>query len=139
MTNQFTGNFRTGLLRVRDGNKVKRFLPPSPFSDRPIKWLVTVKAGISPSNAQIGGPESFAGVILAPGALVDLWTRTFVADGASLYSGQEWINLSNEKLFGVTDVVDAAFNISSTGEIQLYLSSWGKGLVKLEVLEALKH
>jgi hypothetical protein len=42
------------------------------------------------------------------------------------------MNLSNENLFGVTDIVDAAFKISSTGEIQLYLSSWGKGIVKLE-------
>jgi hypothetical protein len=130
----YIGNFRTGLIRVRDGNRVKRFLPPSPFSDRSYK-VVSYGQGrnFTFSNAvDPGGPESFGGVILAPGALTDLWTRTFVADGASLYSGQEWINLSNEKLFGVTDVVDAAFNISSTGEIQLYLSSWGKGLVKLE-------
>lgn len=130
----YIGNFRTGLIRVRDGNKIKRFLPPSPFSDRSYK-VVSYGQGrnFTFSNAlDPGGPESFGGVILAPGALTDLWTRTFVADGASLYSGQEWINLSNEHLFGATDIVDAAFNISGTGEIQLYFSSWGKGLVKLE-------
>jgi hypothetical protein len=119
---------------VRDGNKVKRFLPPSPFSDRSYK-VVSYGQGRNFTFSNIldpGGPDSFGGVILAPGALTDLWTRTFVADGASLYSGQEWMNLSNENLFGVTDIVDAAFKISSTGEIQLYLSSWGKGIVKLE-------
>ena len=130
----YIGNFRTGLIRVRDGNKVKRFLPPSPFSDRSYK-VVSYGQGRNFTFSNIldpGGPDSFGGVILAPGALTDLWTRTFVADGASLYSGQEWMNLSNENLFGVTDIVDAAFKISSTGEIQLYLSSWGKGIVKLE-------
>ena len=71
------------------------------------KWLVTVKAEISPSlTLLIQVDLSFGGVILAPGALTDIWTRTFVADGASLYSGQEWINLSNESLFGVTDIID---------------------------------
>ena len=130
----YIGNFRTGLIRVRDGNKVKRFLPPSPFSDRSYK-VVSYGQGRNFTFSNIldpSGPDSFGGVILAPGALTDLWTRTFVADGASLYSGQEWMNLSNENLFGVTDIVDAAFKISSTGEIQLYLSSWGKGIVKLE-------
>lgn len=130
----YIGNFRTGLLRVRDGDKVKRFLPPSPFSDRSYKVVSYGKGrNFTFSNAlDAGGPKSFGGVILAPGALTDLWTRTFVADGASLYSGQEWINLSNESLFGVTDIVDAALKISDTGEILLYLSSWGKGLVKLK-------
>ncbi|MAZ96672.1 MAG: hypothetical protein CMP53_04020 [Flavobacteriales bacterium] len=130
----YIGNFRTGLIRVREGNKVKRFLPPSPFSDRSYKVIsygegrnFTFSNALSP-----GGPMSFGGVILAPGALTDLWTRTFVADGASIYTDQEWINLSNENLFGVTDIVDAAFKISGTGEIEMYLSSWGKGLVKLE-------
>ena len=119
---------------MRDGNKVKRFLPPSPFSDRSYK-VVSYGQGRNFTFSNIldpSGPDSFGGVILAPGAFTDLWTRTFVADGASLYSGQEWMNLSNENLFGVTDIVDAAFKISSTGEIQLYLSSWGKGIVKLE-------
>ena len=130
----YIGNFRTGLLRVRDGDKVKRFLPPSPFSNRSYKVVSYGKGrNFTFSNAlNPGRPEGFGGVILAPGALTDIWTRTFVADGASLYSGQEWINLSNESLFGVTDIIDAALKISDTGEILLYLSSWGKGLVKLK-------
>jgi len=46
----YIGNFKTGLIRVRDGNKVKRFLPPSPYSDRFIKSLATDKAETSPSR-----------------------------------------------------------------------------------------
>ena len=130
----YIGNFKTGLIRVRDGSKVKRFLPPSPYSDRSYNVIsygqgrnFTFSNSIDP-----GGPESFGGVILAPGALTDLWTKTFVADGASVYSGQEWTNLGFEKLYSATDIVDAAFKISATGASELYLSSWGKGLIKLE-------
>ena len=130
----YIGNFKTGLIRVRDGNKVKRFLPPSPYSDRSYKVIsygdgrnFTFSNSLDP-----GGPESFGGVILAPGALTDLWTKTFVADGASVYSGQDWTNFSFEKLHSATDIVDAAFKISATGASELYLSSWGKGLIKLE-------
>ena len=130
----YIGNFKTGLIRVRDGSKVKRFLPPSPYSDRSYKVIsygngrnFTFSNSLDP-----GGPESFGGVILAPGALTDLWTKTFVADGASVYSGQDWTNFSFEKLYSATDIVDAAFKISSTGASELYLSSWGKGLIKLE-------
>ena len=130
----YIGNFKTGLIRVRDGSKVKRFLPPSPYSDRSYKVIsygqgrnFTFSNSIDP-----GGPESFGGVILAPGALTDLWTKTFVADGASVYSGQDWTNFGFEKLYSATDIVDAAFKISATGASELYLSSWGKGLIKLE-------
>ena len=130
----YIGNFKTGLIRVRDGNKVKRFLPPSPYSDRSYKVIsygqgrnFTFSNSIDP-----GGPESFGGVILAPGALTDLWTKTFVADGASVYSGQDWTNFGFEKLYSATDIVDAAFKMSGTGTSELYLSSWGKGLIKLE-------
>jgi len=130
----YIGNFKTGLIRVRDGSKVKRFLPPTPYSDRSYK-VISYGEGrnFTYSNSlEPGGPESFGGVILAPGALTDLWTKTFVADGASLYSGQDWTNFSFEKLYSATDIVDAAFKISGTGASELYLSSWGKGLIKLE-------
>ena len=130
----YIGNFKTGLIRVRDGNKVKRFLPPSPYSDRSYK-VISYGQGRNftfSNSLDPGGPESFGGVILAPGALTDLWTKTFVADGASVYSGQDWTNFGFEKLYSATDIVDAAFKISGTGESELYLSSWGKGLIKLE-------
>ena len=130
----YIGNFKTGLIRVRDGSKVKRFLPPSPYSDRSYK-VISYGQGRNftySNSVEPGGPESFGGVILAPGALTDLWTKTFVADGASVYSGQDWTNLGFEKLYSATDIVDAAFKISATGTSELYLSSWGKGLIKLE-------
>ena len=130
----YIGNFKTGLIRVRDGSKVKRFLPPSPYSDRSYKVIGYGQGrNFTYSNStEPGGPESFGGVILAPGALTDLWTKTFVADGASVYSGQDWTNFGYEKLYSATDIVDAAFKISATGASELYLSSWGKGLIKLE-------
>ncbi|MBA4738196.1 MAG: T9SS type A sorting domain-containing protein, partial [Cryomorphaceae bacterium] len=130
----YIGNFKTGLIRVRDGSKVKRFLPPSPYSDRSYK-VIGYGQGRNftySTSTEPGGPESFGGVILAPGALTDLWTKTFVADGASVYSGQDWTNFGFEKLYSATDIVDAAFKISATGASELYLSSWGKGLIKLE-------
>lgn len=130
----YIGNFKTGLIRVREGNKVKRFLPPSPYSDRSYK-VISYGQGRNftfSNSLDPGGPESFGGVILAPGALTDLWTKTFVADGASVYSGQDWTNFGFEKLYSATDIVDAAFKISGTGASELYLSSWGKGLIKLE-------
>ena len=130
----YIGNFKTGLIRVRDGSKVKRFLPPSPYSDRSYK-VISYGQGRNftfSNSLDPGGPESFGGVILAPGALTDLWTKTFVADGASVYSGQDWTNFGFEKLYSATDIVDAAFKISGTGASELYLSSWGKGLIKLE-------
>ena len=130
----YIGNFKTGLIRVRDGSKVKRFLPPSPYSDRSYK-VISYGQGRNftfSNSLDPGGPESFGGVILAPGALTDLWTKTFVADGASVYSGQDWTNFGFEKLYSATDIVDAAFKISATGASELYLSSWGKGLIKLE-------
>ena len=130
----YIGNFKTGLIRVRDGSKVKRFLPPSPYSDRSYK-VISYGQGRNftySNSVEPGGLESFGGVILAPGALTDLWTKTFVADGASVYSGQDWTNLGFEKLYSATDIVDAAFKISANGESELYLSSWGKGLIKLE-------
>ena len=129
----YIGNFRTGLIRVRDGNTVKRILPASPYSDRSYK-VISYGQGrnftYSNSN-EPGGPDNFGGVILAPGALTDLWTKTFASDGASIYSGQNWTNLSNNRLYSTTDIVDAAFKISDNGTSELYLSSWGKGLIKL--------
>ena len=130
----YIGNFKTGLIRVRDGNKIKRFLPTSPYSDRSYK-VISYGPGrnFTYSNPlDPGGPESFGGVILAPGALTDLWTKTFVADGASVYSDQDWTNFNFERLYSTTDIIDAAFNISATGVCELYFSSWGKGLIKLE-------
>ncbi len=130
----YIGNFKTGLIRVRDGSRVKRFLPASPYGDRSFK-VISYGQGrnFTFSNAaDPSGPKSFGGVILAPGALTDLWTKTFVADGASVYSSQDWTNLGYEKLYSATDIVDAAFKISGTGASELYLSSWGSGLIKLE-------
>jgi hypothetical protein len=70
----YIGNFKTGLIRVRDGSKVKRFLPPSPYSDRSYK-VISYGQGRNftfSNSLDPGGPESFGGVILAPGALTDL-------------------------------------------------------------------
>ena len=130
----YIGNFRTGLIRVRDGNNVKRILPDSPYSDRSYK-VISYGQGrnFTYSNSdEPGGPDNFGGIILAPGALTDLWTKTFVSDGAGVYSGQNWTNFGNNLLYSTTDIIDAAFHITDNGSSTLYLSSWGKGIIKLE-------
>ena len=130
----YIGNRRTGLIRSRNLTDNSRILPNAPYSDRSYK-VISYGQGRNftySNSVEPGGPESFGGVILAPGALTDLWTKTFVADGASVYSGQDWTNFGFEKLYSSTDIVDATFKISANGESELYLSSWGKGLIKLE-------
>ena len=127
------GNYKTGLIRTKDLVQNKRIVPNSPYSDRAYQ-LVSFGAGRNTSYTDVGGnnSENFGGVLLCPGALTDLWTKTFVADGMGVYSGQRWTHKPNALLYGVTDVVDAAYTVNSAGEAQLFLSSWGKGLVLIQ-------
>ena len=127
------GNYKTGLIRTKDLVKNKRIVPNSPFSDRAYN-LVSYGAGRNSSYTDVGGngPDNFGGVLLCPGALTDLWTKTFVADGIGVYSEQRWTHKPNALLYGVTDVVDAAYTVNSDGEAQLFLSSWGSGLLLIE-------
>jgi len=129
----YMGNFTTGLFRIRPGLVPRRFLPSAPHSNRAYKLLSYGQGrNFTYSNATTpGGPENFGGVILAHGALTDLWTKTYIGDGMGVYTAQSWTGKQDDALYGTSDVIDAAYTIDATGNAQLYLSSWGKGLVKL--------
>jgi hypothetical protein len=104
----------------------------SPYSTNAYK-LKSFGEGINTPWSNNSGPDAneFGGVLVMPGALNDIWTKSFLNEGFSCYENQEWAYTSNKKLFGVTDLVDAAYQLSSDGSASLFLSSWGKGIVQL--------
>lgn len=133
--NVFIGNFKSGLIRSRNLSANKIIMPNSPYSDRIYKLRAY---GLGRNNPVVPNSNPYAdpyrgnegGMFLLSGALNDLWTRTFVADGIGRYSGQNWAHTDRNKLYGLTDFIDAAYHNDGTTE-KLYLSSWGGGLVEI--------
>lgn len=131
----YIGNRATGLLQVRNNGNRARILPNAPYSNRAYKLI---PYGLGRNNSELPSPSAFnpyrgnyGGILVAPGALNDIWTRTFVADGAFRYQDQFWSHLSQDFLYGLTDFVDAQQRLTENGDTLLYLSSWGGGLVQI--------
>ena len=132
----YTGNFQTGMVRVKDRTKVKRILPSSPYSN---KAFHLVPYGLGKDNdPKPAGTNPYAsayrgntgGVLHLPGALNELWSKAYSSDGAGRYDGQQWTHWDKNYLYGLTDFVSAAHEFTASGE-RLYLSSWGGGIVEL--------
>ena len=132
----YTGNFQTGMVRVKDRTKVKRILPSSPYSN---KAFHLVPYGLGKDNdPNPDGTNPYAavyrgntgGVLHLPGALNELWSKAYSSDGAGRYDGQQWTHWDKNYLYGLTDFVSAAHEFTASGE-RLYLSSWGGGVVEL--------
>ena len=126
-------NLRSGLLRVNTNGTTSRYHPSSPYSASAFK-LQAYGNGHNGSYSNPGGDggPAFGGVMLLPGALNEIWTKAYLNEGPSFYKGQEWTFKETTALYGVNDIVDAAFTMVGTGASTLYLSSWGKGIVHLE-------
>jgi hypothetical protein len=132
----YVGNFQTGVLRVKDGTKVKRILPSSPYSN---KAFHLVPYGLGKDNdPNADGTNPYAavyrgntgGVLHLPGALNELWSKAYSSDGAGRYENQQWTHWDKNYLYGLTDFVSAAHEFTASGE-RIYLSSWGGGIVEL--------
>ena len=132
----YTGNFQTGMVRVKDRTKVKRILPSSPYSN---KAFHLVPYGLGKDNdPNPDGTNPYAavyrgntgGVLHLPGALNELWSKAYSSDGAGRYDGQQWTHWDKNYLYGLTDFVSAAHEFTASGE-RLYLSIWGGGVVEL--------
>ena len=132
----YTGNFQTGMVRIKDRTKVKRILPSSPYSN---KAFHLVPYGLGKDNdPKPAGTNPYAsayrgntgGVLHLPGALNELWSKAYSSDGAGRYDGQQWTHWDKNYLYGLTDFVSAAHEFTASGE-RLYLSSWGGGIVEL--------
>lgn len=126
-------NLRSGVLRVNTNGSTSRYHPSSPYSASAFK-LRAYGNGRNGSYSNPGGDggPSFGGVMLLPGALNEIWTKAYLNEGPSYYTNQEWTFKETTALYGVNDIVDAAFTMLGTGASTLYLSSWGKGIVHLE-------
>lgn len=132
----YTGNFQTGMVRVKDRSMVKRILPSSPYSN---KAFHLVPYGLGKNNdPKPAGTNTYAaayrgntgGLLHLPGALNELWSKAYSSDGAGRYDGQQWTHWDKNYLYGLTDFVSAAHEFTASGE-RLYLSSWGSGIVEL--------
>mgnify|MGYP005623769343 CR=1 FL=1 len=132
----YIGNYQTGIIRVKDGNTVKRILPSSPYSNKAYRLVPYGKGRNNDPNGPSTNPYAdpyrgnTGGIIHLPGALTDLWTKAFSSDGVGRYSEQAWSHWPKQTLYGLTDFISAAHRFTETGE-QLYLSSWGGGIVEL--------
>ena len=87
----YTGNFQTGMVRVKDRTKVKRILPSSPYSN---KAFHLVPYGLGKDNdPDPDGTNPYAdvyrgntgGILHLPGALNELWSKAYSSDGAGRY------------------------------------------------------
>ena len=129
----FIANLRSGVLRVNNNGTTSRYHPSSPYSASAFK-LRAYGNGRNGSYSNPGGDggPTFGGIMLLPGALNEIWTKAYLNEGPSFYRNQEWTFKETSALYGVNDIVDAAFSMYGTGASTLYLSSWGKGIVHLE-------
>lgn len=127
----YIGNKNTGLIRTQNLSGNARILPNSPYSTNtytllPYTYQSTTSPGTSTNNSQPNG-----GVLLCPGALDELWTRTYLSQGIDLYQDQEWTTRSRHSLYQLSDLIDAAFIQHADGTSELFLSSWGSGIAHL--------
>ena len=131
----YIGNRRTGLIRTRNLTENARILPNAPYSTRAYK---IIPYGLGRNNSPT--PQSsaynpyrgnFGGLIVAPGALNDLWTKAFVNDGVFRYENQHWFHTPSSSFSGLTDIVDAAYSITPDADTLHYITSWGGGLIAM--------
>jgi ligand-binding sensor domain-containing protein len=69
-------------------------------------------------------------VYVAPGAMDATWTAQFNNDGVFVFQEGRWSAIQDAAIGNAKDIVAAAANPQDTS--QVYLGSWGKGLVHLQ-------
>ncbi len=120
----FIGNRKTGIIVTENLSNNSRILPNSPYSANSYALL-------SFGSGRAGGEENFGGVLVCPGALDELWTRTYLSEGIGVYQQQAWTTRPTSATYGLADLIAAAYR-SDGGEGELMLSFWGSGLVHLK-------